>query len=403
MEIATEIETRTSRWPLTRLDIAGAFGDVGVLFPIAIALISLNGMNPTAVFLAAGLAYILAGAYFRIPIAVQPLKAVAAIALALNLPPSSIAAAGLVMGVVLCVIGITNLAPLLARLFTLPIVRGIQLGLGLLLARGGIHLILESKGASAAASALPTSSVFIALGAAGVLLAFRKSRRFPAALILLGAGLLLGIAAHWQALPSLDLGPLPFDILHPSAGLLWSALIVLVVPQFALTFGNAIVATENTAEILYGPQAHRVTTRALSLSIGVMNLCAGAIQAAPMCHGSGGITAHNKFGGRSEKSSYIIGAVCLFLALFGHSALGLLGLIPMTVLGVFLIYVGIQHGSFVRDIVKNRVWLFIAVVVGLIALATTNLTYGFLVGFALQGLHLAYLKLRARRDLSAAR
>ena len=106
------------------------------------------------------------------------------------------------MGVVLCVIGITNLAPLLARLFTLPIVRGIQLGLGLLLARGGIHLILESKGASAAASALPTSSVFIALGAAGVLLAFRKSRRFPAALILLGAGLLLGIAAHWRALPS---------------------------------------------------------------------------------------------------------------------------------------------------------------------------------------------------------
>jgi SulP family sulfate permease len=402
LEIATEIETRTSRWPLTRLDIAGAFGDVGVLFPIAIALISLNEMNPTAVFLAAGLAYILAGAYFRIPIAVQPLKAVAAIALALHLPPASIAAAGLVMGVVLCVIGITNLAPLLARLFTLPIVRGIQLGLGLLLARGGIHLILEYKGATAAAGALPTSSLLIALGAAAVLLAFRKSSRFPAALVLLGAGLILGVSEHWGKLPSLDLGPLPLDFLHPQAGLLWSALVALVVPQFALTFGNAIVATENTAEILYGPQARRVTTRALSLSIGVMDLCAGTIQAAPLCHGSGGITAHNKFGARSEKSSYVIGAVCLLLALFGHSALGILGLIPMTVLGVFLIYVGIQHGSFVRDIVKNRVWLFIAVAVGLVALATTNLTLGFLVGFALQGLHLAYVKLRAKRGLSAA-
>ena len=401
MGVATDVETRSSRWPLTRLDIAGAFGDVGVLFPIAIALISLNGMNPTAVFLAAGLAYILAGAYFRVPIAVQPLKAVAAIALALHLPASSIAAAGLVMGVVLCVIGITNLAPLIARLFTLPIIRGIQLGLGLLLARGGIHLILERKAGTALAGTIPTSSLLLALGATAILLALRKSSRFPAALVLLGAGLTLGIASHWRALPSLDLGPLPLQFLHPQAGLLWSAFVVLVVPQFALTFGNAIVATENTAEILYGPQARRVTTRALSLSIGVMNLFGGTIQAAPMCHGSGGITAHNKFGARSEKSSYAIGAVCLLLALFGHSALGLLGLIPMTVLGVFLIYVGVQHAAYVRDIVKNRAWLFIAVVVGLVALATTNLTLGFLVGFVLQGLHLAYLKLRAQRARSA--
>jgi SulP family sulfate permease len=401
VEIATEMETRTSRWPLTRLDVAGAFGDVGVLFPIAIALISLNGMNPTAVFLAAGLAYILAGAYFRIPIAVQPLKAVAAIALALHLPPASLAAAGLAMGAVLCVIGLTNLAPRLARLFTLPIVRGIQLGLGLLLAREGIRLILGHKAPPLLAGALPASSLLMALGATAILLALRKSSRFPASLVLLGAGLVLGISEHWRALSSLDLGPLPLDILPPQAGLVRTAFVALVVPQFALTFGNSIVATESTAAILYGPQARRVTTRALSLSIGVMNLGAAAIQAAPMCHGSGGITAHNKFGARSEKSSYVIGAVCLLLALFGHSALGLLGLIPLTVLGVFLIYVGIQHGSFVHDIVKNRVWLFIAVTVGLVALATTNLTWGFLVGFVLQGLHLAYLKLRARRALPA--
>jgi SulP family sulfate permease len=401
MGVATGVETRSSRWLLTRLDVAGAFGDVGVLFPIAIALISLNRMNPTAVFLAAGLAYILAGTYFRVPIAVQPLKAVAAIALALHLPASSIAAAGLVMGILLCVIGITNLAPWIARLFTLPIIRGIQLGLGLLLARGGIHLIVERKEGPALAAYIPASSLLIALGATAILLAFRKSSRFPAALVLLGAGLMLGVTGHWRALPSLDLGPLPLEFLHPQAGQLWSVLVALVVPQFALTFGNSIVATENTARILYGPQACRVTTRALSLSIGLMNLFAGTIQAAPMCHGSGGITAHNKFGARSEKSSYVVGAVCLALALFGHSALGLLGLIPMTVLGVFLIYVGIQHAAFVRDIVKNRGWLFIAIVVGLVALATTNLTWGFLVGFVLQGLHLAYTKLRARRALPA--
>ena len=95
MGVAANVESRGRRWPLTRWDVAGAFGDIGVLFPIAIALISLNKVNPTAVFLAAGVTYVLAGRYFQIPMAVQPFKAVAAIALAMALPPSSIASAGL--------------------------------------------------------------------------------------------------------------------------------------------------------------------------------------------------------------------------------------------------------------------------------------------------------------------
>src|SRR5512137_2406440 len=101
MNATVATKTSSYAWPLTRWDIAGAFGDIGILFPIAIALISLNHLNPTAVFLTAGTAYILAGAYFKIPIAVQPFKAVAAIALALQLSPSSIASAGLLMGVLL--------------------------------------------------------------------------------------------------------------------------------------------------------------------------------------------------------------------------------------------------------------------------------------------------------------
>ena len=136
--------TRSARSPISRLDVAGAFGDIGVLFPIAIALITLNHLNPTALFLTAGLTYCLAARYFQIPIAVQPFKAVAAIALALSLSPSEIASAGLLMGVLLLLVGVTNLAGWLAKLFTLPIVRGIQLGLGLVLAREGLRLVMGS-------------------------------------------------------------------------------------------------------------------------------------------------------------------------------------------------------------------------------------------------------------------
>ena len=143
--LAMTAPPRKVTWPLTRMDVAGAFGDIGVLFPIAMALITLNHLNSTAVFLSAGLTYILAGWYFQIPISVQPLKAVAAIALAMGLPPSAIASAGVLIGVLLALIAITNTAAWLAKLFTLPIVRGIQLGLGLLLAREGVRLILSRQ------------------------------------------------------------------------------------------------------------------------------------------------------------------------------------------------------------------------------------------------------------------
>ena len=400
MDTAASVEKHAFSLLLTRWDVAGAFGDIGILFPIAIALVSLNHMNPTAVFFTAGFAYILAGAYFKIPMAVQPFKAVAAIALALQLPPSSIATAGLLMGVLLSLIGLTNLVTPLARLFTLPIVRGIQLGLGLILAREGIRLALGAKSPALVLGGLALPAWEIALGGVIILLLFQRSRRYPSALVLLAAGVLLGSLAHGRGLASSDWGgwgPLPLDFLHPHAVEMKKVLVALVLPQFALTFGNSIVATENTAQVLYGTQARRVTARALSLSIGVTNLVSGMLTSAPTCHGSGGITAHYKFGARTQKSSYVIGSACLFLALFGRAAVGLLNLIPTAVLGVFLVYVGIQHGALIRDIVTRKRSLLIAVCVGLVSLIRTNLTYGFAAGFLLEGLFRLWRRLAANK------
>ena len=394
LSTAATASSPTPTSSVTRLDVAGAFGDIGVLFPIAIALISLNGLNPTAVFLAAGLTYILAGWYFQVPIAVQPLKAVAAIALATGLPSSAIASAGLLMGVVLAFVALTNTALWLAKLFTLPIVRGIQLGLGLLLAREGLRLMLSSQSALRFVSGLDLNGWEIALPAAILLLAFRKSRRYPAALVLLIAGVAVGLFAQWGKMPAFFWGPLPLTLLHPRADEMRRVLSLLVIPQFALTFGNSIVATENTAQILYGRQARRVTIRGLSLSIALVNLISGMIQGAPMCHGSGGITAHYKFGARTAKSSYIIGSICLVLALLGEAAMGILHVIPTAVLGVFLVYVGIQHGAYLRDIVQRATLLWIAIAVGVVSLATTNLMWGFLAGFLLQGVLIVYQRYR---------
>ncbi len=376
--------SRGIAWPLTRLDVAGAFGDIGVLFPIAIALITLNHLNPSAVFLAAGLTYCLAAWYFEIPIAVQPFKAVAAIALALALTPSEIASAGLLMGVILLLVGVTHLATWLAKLFTLPIVRGIQLGLGLVLLREGLRMVMGSRGGQTLPGGRLAEWLIAAVGLA-LLLVLWDSKRFPAALVLLGCGIALGVALHWGKLPALPLAPLPFQLLHPRMNELEKVLPLLVVPQFALTFGNSVVATENTARILFGERAHRVTVRALCISIGLVNLATAAILGSPMCHGSGGITAHYRFGARTPKSSYVIGGICIVLALLGGAAVGLLNMIPLAALGVFLVYVGVQHAAYVRDLFGRWPQLLIAACVGVISFIT-NLMWGTLVGLALEGI-----------------
>lgn len=393
MRTATATAPARVSWPISRFDVAGAFGDIGVLFPIAIALITLNHLNATAVFLVAGLAYILGGWYFRVPMAVQPFKAVAAISLALGLSPQEIASAGLLIGVLLAIIAVTNLAGVLARLFTLPVVRGIQLGLGLLLLREGIRLIF-AKQATLLWNNLSLVGWELALIAAIILAVFMKSERFPAGLLLLGVGVAIGLCAYGAGLRNVEWHPIPLTVIHVNAPELWRVLPLLVIPQFALTFGNSIVASENTARILYGDQANRVTIRGLAGSIAVMNVASAVILASPLCHGSGGITAHFKFGARTPKSNYVIGAVCLLLAAIGTAAVAVLRLIPVAVLGVFLIYVGIQHALYLRDIVRRLPFLLIATAVGVVALLTTNLMWGFLVGLVLQAI-IAFPTLRA--------
>ena len=77
---------------LDRRELAGAVADLGVLVPIAVALIVKNGLSPTAVLLPAGLLYIAAGLVYRLPVPVQPLKAFGAIAIAQGLSTDEIAA-----------------------------------------------------------------------------------------------------------------------------------------------------------------------------------------------------------------------------------------------------------------------------------------------------------------------
>jgi SulP family sulfate permease len=114
--------------------------------------------------------------------------------------------------------------------------------------------------------------------------------------------------------------------------------------------------------------------------MGIINIPAGFMAAMPMCHGAGGLAAHYRFGARTGGSNLIIGTACIVLALvFGKVALDLITIIPQSVLGVLLVFAGIELALLARDI-KERHEFFVTVLVAGIAVAGTNMAWAFLAG-----------------------
>ncbi|MDF1530269.1 MAG: putative sulfate/molybdate transporter, partial [Sedimenticola sp.] len=156
----------------------------------------------------------------------------------------------------------------------------------------------------------------------------------------------------------------------------------LVIPQLPLTIGNAIIGTTDTAKNLFGTgeATARVSNRHLSFGMGLANLFVGLMAAMPVCHGAGGLAAHYRFGARTGGSNIMIGLLFILIALgFGGIGIILLSAIPNAVLGVLLLFAGLELALLIRDITERRD-LFIAFLIAGIGLATTNMSIAFVSG-----------------------
>ncbi len=386
---------RISSFRFNLQELGGALGDLGTLLPLMVTLILINGLNATTVLVLAGLFYIGSGLYYRLPMPVQPLKAVSAIAITLGLSAGVIGAAGLLMGVILLFLSLTNLITVVVKLFPQAVVRGIQFSIGLILLRRGVEFAFSEQtfinGASSSFS-LGQIPIGLVLGASALLIFilfkfifFRNSQRVPASLALLTFG--LGAGVIFGSTPGIGkLDPTLPSIVLPNAADFWLAFTVLVIPQLPLTLGNAVVGIRDTARTYFKDQAHRVRPRALTLSMGLANIVAGLVGAMPMCHGSGGLTAHYKLGARTGGASLMIGGLLLVLGLLlGSAVLPFLSLIPLAVLGVLLAIVGIYHIILIRDLATKR-QLVVAGTVAVTTIALGNLAFGFGAGILLHHL-----------------
>jgi SulP family sulfate permease len=369
---------------------SGAFGDLGLLIPVVAALVIRNGFDGTSVLLVFGAAYIVSALYYRLPMPVQPLKAMAAIIIAQGLGVDVVSAAGLLMAAVLLTLAATGAIGPLSRLFTRPVVRGIQAAVGLLLIKTAVDMatsgqVLRGQDESylSLGAEVPVS-LLLALGAAAVVALAVWKRGLPAGLIVLALGVAAGFAfGSAGMLSGLSVGPqLPSPAL-PGTGAFATALVVLVIPQLPLTVGNAVVACADTARGYFGERASRVSHRSLLTTMGLANVFAGAVGGMPVCHGSGGLTAHYRFGARTAAAGLIIGIALVALALtFGSGAVQLFGLIPYPVLGVMLGVVGVQHALLARDC-RRAEEVAVVATVALTSVALGNVAIGFALGMAL--------------------
>jgi SulP family sulfate permease len=358
---------------IDRHELAGAVADVGVLVPIAAALIVKNGLSATAVLLPAALLYITAGLVYRLPVPVQPLKAFGAIAIAKGLGADDIAAGALLMGAIFLVLGRAGLIDLAARAFPKPLIRGVQLSVGLLFLKIAWGLVHAPPKSFRAHALDPAAAVPLAIAFLLVALLFRRRM---IALIFVGVGAAVAIG---QTAGDLSFGPSALHAPHLGWGMLGTAFTVLVLPQLPLSFANSCIATADAARTYFGSAAERVRPGRLATTLGAANLLSGAISGMPVCHGAGGMTAHRSFGARTAAAPLFMGVLLLVLALgVGAGLATLLAAFPLTILAAMLAAAGVMHIGLLRDLKGVPAWA-LAIAVGVTGLAA-NLAVGLAVG-----------------------
>ncbi len=360
---------------LDRHEIAGSLGDLGTFLPLLVGMAATNGLDFATALFFAGLFNIVTGLTFSIPMAVQPMKAIAAVALTEGLTPPEIVAAGATVSLVILVLGVTGLINWLNRIVPKSVVRGLQLALGLSLAIKGIHMVSGTNQWFAA------DSYTTGLVATLVVLFLAFSRRVPAALVLFVAGLILAMWTHPGLFSTLGLGfTLPtwsppvwddFVTAFPKAAL----------PQIPLTTLNSVIAVCALSADLFPDR--RAEPRKVAISVGLMNLIAFWFGGMPMCHGAGGLAGQYRFGARTNGSILFLGTVKIILAvLFGASLMALCQAFPTSILGVLLAFAGMELALVCRDQTR-RADAFAMLLTAATCMALNNVALGFAMGLAM--------------------
>lgn len=351
-----------------RQEWAGAFGDIGTDLPLITGMILAAGLDAASVLTMYGLMQVLTGLVYQRPMPVQPLKAVATIVIAQKLTGPVIYGGGLAIAFVMFILTQTRLLDRLARVVPKCVVRGIQLGLGLNLALLALKDYVGRDG---------TGGYVLAGVAFLLIMLLLDNKRFPAALVVIGLGLVYAFLfkINFADLKASAGFQLP-GVRVPSTQDIISGLLLLAIPQIPLSLGNSILATRQINDDLFPHKP--LTTRKIGLTYSLMNFINPFFGGIPVCHGSGGMMGHYTFGARTGGSLLIYGGMYLILGLFFSQGFSkVIDIFPMPILGVILFVEALALMTLVRDLQEKKNDLWIAFMVGLMCCALPN---GFVIG-----------------------
>jgi xanthine/uracil/vitamin C permease (AzgA family) len=385
--MSATIETSTPetqpRLRFNRQEWSGAFGDLGTDLPLLVGMILAAGLDATSVLTVFGLMQVATALRYRMPMPVQPLKAMAALVIAQKLPANLLYGGGLAIGVSMLVLSATGLIEWINRAVPKPVVRGIQCGLGLQLAGIALKDYVARDG---------VAGWWLAGAGFAITLLLIGRRHVPAAVVLVGLGVAYAFAFKLNGSALIGSAGLHLPQLrHPTMADVWTGFLVLALPQIPLSVANSVLATRQLTEDLF--PGRRISATRIGWTYSLMNLINPFLGGVPTCHGSGGMAGHFAFGGRTGGSVIIYGMMYVTMGLFfGHGFETVIQVFPLPVLGILLLFEALTLLVLMRDLAASRPDFLIAVLVGVIA---SSVPYGYLAGL-LVGLVCYHL---SRRDL----
>ncbi len=351
-----------------RNEWSGAFGDLGTDLPLIVGMILASGLDAASVLTVFGLMQIATALRYRMPMPVQPLKAMAAIVIAQELPGEVLYGGGLAIGMSMLILTATGMVEWINRVVPKPVVRGIQFGLGLQLAGIALNNYIQADG--------PAGWWLAGVGFLLTLFLIGR-RRMPSAVILVALGMVYAFAFKLSPLAVVEGAGLHLPQWRvPSGADVWTGFLLLALPQIPLSITNSVLATRQLAEDFFPER--RITAGQIGWTYSVMNLINPFLGGVPTCHGSGGMVGHYAFGGRTGGSVILYGLLFLILGVgFGPGFERVVQVFPLPILGVLLLFEAILLIGLLRDVVENKTHFLIAVLVGVIA---SSVPYGYLVG-----------------------
>ena len=344
-------------------ELAGSMGDFGTLFPLAIGYIAVCGLNPAGFLVMMGVANIVTGLLYRLPIPIEPMKVLAVVAIAQHWAPSMVYASGFGMGIVWTVFALIGVMKWIAKVTPDSVIRGIQVALGIILAIEAIKMI----------------STWWIIGVLSIItgLVLGRNRYAPAAIVLMALGLVIMIVKGQFNLVESPRLTLPI-ITGFSPREVWQSFLQAGLAQIPLTATNAVIATSALIKS-YWPEKP-VSESRLSLNMGIMNLILPFFGGMPLCHGAGGLAGQYYFGARTGGANIIEGLIEIAMGLFlAGSIAGLFSVFPVAIIGAMMFLVGVELVKFARgihwdtDIIPMGTTLIVSLL--------TNMAYGFLSGF----------------------